>query len=259
MSASATDDLRRAVADVVWYHTIELPGGVITPGRWDTRSCVQRLPFPASLAGKRCLDVGAFDGFWAFEMEQRGSSEVVAIDLRDASSWDWPGGPRADMEQWESGVAGHAAFGVAHSALGSQVQRFELSVYDVSPERLGSFDFVFAGSLLAHLRDPVRALSALRSVVQGELLSGDMVSLGLSVLSPRRAAATLAGVDAPHWWTPNLAGRKRMLTAAGFVVKDAGGPYFLKHGSSAVRARDLRARVVGRLGVPHSWILAAPS
>src|ERR1700678_4471248 len=70
----------RAVAsNPVCYHTIELPGGVTTPGQSDLRKQARRL-LPADLRGKRALDVGTFDGFWAFELERRGA-EVVAIDI----------------------------------------------------------------------------------------------------------------------------------------------------------------------------------
>ena len=43
----------------------------------------------------------------------------------------------------------------------------ERSVYDLDPERDGRFDVVVCGSLLLHLRDPVRALEAIRGVCAG--------------------------------------------------------------------------------------------
>src|SRR3954453_11189468 len=88
-TAAVQDELGTAL-ELEWYHTIELEPGVVTPGWFDTRSVVPLLPFPESLEGKRCLDVATFDGFWAFEMERRGASEVHAIDLLDPHSWDWP-------------------------------------------------------------------------------------------------------------------------------------------------------------------------
>ena len=42
-------------------------------GWFDTRAVGPRSRCPTSLAGKRCLDVGTWDGFWAFEMERRGA------------------------------------------------------------------------------------------------------------------------------------------------------------------------------------------
>ena len=86
------------VADVPWYHTIRLPNGVTTPGLYDTLGELERVPFPADLKGKRCLDVGTADGFWAFEMERRGAAEVVAIDIDDPEGYDWPANRDADEQ-----------------------------------------------------------------------------------------------------------------------------------------------------------------
>jgi hypothetical protein len=72
-----------------WYHTIELPGGLTTPGQFDHRGLLSRYGFPADLTGQRALDVATFNGFWAFEMEKRGAA-VTAIDLDDPREWDYP-------------------------------------------------------------------------------------------------------------------------------------------------------------------------
>ena len=44
-----------------WYHKIELPGGVTTPG-WAPVS-VEAYRVPDDLTGMRVLDIGAWDGF----------------------------------------------------------------------------------------------------------------------------------------------------------------------------------------------------
>src|ERR1041384_7819399 len=67
-----------------WWHTIDVGPNLVTPGAWDIRHLPAQIPWPDSLAGKRCLDVGTMDGFWAFEMERRGAGEVLAIDVRDS-------------------------------------------------------------------------------------------------------------------------------------------------------------------------------
>src|SRR2546423_3261813 len=87
----SSSELSSLVAERKWYHTLELAPGVLTPGWFDTRSIAHSIPFP-DLTGKRCLDVGTFDGFWAFEMERRGAAEVIAIDLIDPTQADWPAG-----------------------------------------------------------------------------------------------------------------------------------------------------------------------
>ncbi|MGH2923394.1 MAG: hypothetical protein ACRDKH_05125 [Solirubrobacterales bacterium] len=46
-----------------WYHTIELADGTVTPGEYDLRPVMERLPMPDSLQGMRCIDVGSRDGY----------------------------------------------------------------------------------------------------------------------------------------------------------------------------------------------------
>src|SRR6478672_7410803 len=91
VEGAETRELTEAISAIAWYHTLELAPGVVTPGWLDHRGILADIPLPPSLAGKRCLDVGTFNGFWAFEMERRGG-EVVAIDVLDPVRWDWPFG-----------------------------------------------------------------------------------------------------------------------------------------------------------------------
>jgi tRNA (mo5U34)-methyltransferase len=258
------------VSDTTWYHTIELPGSVVTPGYFDTVTALSRIPFPESLAGQRCLDVGTSDGFWAFEMERRGASEVIAVDVGDAAHYDWPE-PRPEVARLPAkpNQGANAGFEIAHAALGSNVEWTEMSVYEISPERLGEFDFVFMGSLMLHLRDPVQALRAVRSVVRGEFLSADSISLATTVTHPRIAAASLGADGEPRWWTPNLVAYRRLLAAAGLRITRAGGIYLMPFGKGFAMPRLFRDRglrglrpsevffrlVVARMGAPGSWAL----
>ena len=83
-------DLGAEVARYPWYHTLELGDGIATEAMFDHRPVLHRYPMPDDLSGLRCLDVGTMDGFWAFEMERRGASSVVAIDHDDPDAMDWP-------------------------------------------------------------------------------------------------------------------------------------------------------------------------
>ena len=70
------ETLRQQVAAFpFWYHKIELPGGIVTPG-WAPIS-VPSYGVPENLTGKRVLDVGAWDGFWTFEALKRGATDFV--------------------------------------------------------------------------------------------------------------------------------------------------------------------------------------
>src|SRR4051794_21837856 len=163
-------DARAAVAEVpVWYHTLELAPGVVSPGYFALRPIANRLPWP-DVRGKRCLDIASFDGFYSFGLEQRGAAEVVAVDVNGPEDFDWP----PHLREW--GVAAQKELGPEHAAgmdvakelLGASVERVRMSIYDISPDQLGEFDIVTCGSLMLHLRDPLRALEAVRGVCRGE-------------------------------------------------------------------------------------------
>src|SRR5260370_705542 len=82
--SSAHESLRDQVAGREWYHTLELAPGVVTPGWFDLRPVADKLPWP-DLTGRPCLDVGTFDGFWAFAMARRGGLAHVAPAPADAA------------------------------------------------------------------------------------------------------------------------------------------------------------------------------
>src|SRR3954453_8560964 len=147
---AGTPDVQAEVERYPWYHTLELGDGVVTEAMFDHRPVLDRYPVPADLSGSRCLDVGTMDGFWAFEMERRGAASVTAIDLDDPSALDWPASLRGGDTTLDDTKA--ERFALAKRTLGSSVERVTMSVYDLSPQRLGSFDFVFCGDLLIHLK-----------------------------------------------------------------------------------------------------------
>ena len=121
------------------------------------------------------------------------------------------------------------AFDIARSALGLQVERVNMNIYDVGPAELGQFDFVFMGNILLHLSDPGRALKAARSVTAGSFLSFEIISLNLSLLKPRTPCAALAA-QPQQWWTANLAAYKQLLVGAGFEIVDSRFPLFQRFG-----------------------------
>lgn len=256
-------------ANPLWYHTLELGPGAVTPGWFDLRGIVDRLPWP-DVRGGRCLDVGTYDGFLAFELERRGAAEVVAIDLDDHARWDWPYAKRVLGPQRLAALAGQRkglGFELAQEALGSRVERLQLSVYDLDPDLHGSFDVVVCGSLLLHLRDPVRALERMRSVCAGELLSAETIDPALTLIWRRRPLARALGGERAQWWVPNAAGHRRMLEAAGFEITAASRPYSIPLGTghpsrdrpAGTRGERLARRLLGAgPGVLHQALRARP-
>lgn len=266
MSVSA-GSLREAVNSLSWYHTLDLGEGVTTPGWFDCRRVAQQV-LPERLDGKRCLDIGAFNGFWSFEMERRGAAEVIALDILDESRWDWPA---SSSDASREGIARMKAKGdgflIAREALGSSVERIDASVYELDPAVHGSFDFVYLGSLLLHLRDPVRALECVRSVCTGTLASADAISLPLDLLV-RTPVANLDGLGRPYWWKPNRRGFARMVELAGFRLLSGPDRFFMPPGRGMPKPRPtlrvLRMRegrelaFISRAGDPHARLTAEP-
>ena len=266
----STENRARVAAHPLWYHTIELEPGLVTPGWFDLRPIVDLLPWPP-LHGMRCLDIGTYDGFLAFEMERRGAAEVVAVDIADPDEWDWPVRLRERGGSELARLAGTdkaAGFALAADILGSNVKRREISIYDLDASELGTFDFVVCGSLLLHLRDPNRALEAVRGVTRGTFLSAETIDLSLTVQHPREAVARLNVVDELcQWWVPNAAAHRRMLQAAGFDIVRSSKPYSIPYGVAHPRPRNVKDRaqwlfrraVLRRPGVPHVAVLVKPA
>jgi tRNA (mo5U34)-methyltransferase len=257
-------DPRHLVAARHWYHTIDL-GPVTTPGEYDLRSVTHKALLPASLTGMRCLDVGTHDGFWAFEMEKRGAREVIAIDLDDPAKLDWPLPiPTLTGEIAESLRLRREAFEVAHQVLKSSVERRTVSVYDLDPAQVGTFDFAFVGTLLHHLRDPVGALIALRRVVTGTLVASTAFATLDSLLHPRRPQALMVPGPIPFWEVPNIRGIEWQLTKSGWRVVQRGRPYLQPYGEgweqpkAPRRLAQLPRHLLLRFGAPHVSFLVVP-
>jgi len=196
-----------------WYHVLDLPG-CTTPGWFDLRGEVHRYGLPDDLTGLRALEVGTWDGFWAFELERRGA-EVVALDLDDERELDWPA--RRRPERFPDVPRGEG-FRLARELLGSRVERHDLSVYHATPERLGQFDLVFCGSVLIHLRDQVLALERLAALTRpgGRCVSAEAHWRAGGLLP---FACSRYRADRPSdvvFWEPNARAWRRMLWSAGF-------------------------------------------
>jgi len=120
-----------------WWHSFEMPDGTRIDGVNSLASLKDRIaqfPVPEDLRGKRVLDIGTWDGWFAFEMERRGA-EVVAIDC------------------WENPL-----FHEMHARLSSRVEYHQLDMFDLTPERIGRFDIVLFMGVLYHLKHPLLAL-----------------------------------------------------------------------------------------------------
>lgn len=148
-----------------WYHKIPvtLPDGeqFCTPG-WAPLDVDAYRVKPEYITGAKVLDLGSFDGFWAFRAWDMGASSVMAIDdfsdeislcdrfVRD-SKWS-----NFDLIRSMKPYRG-----------GSNITRQTMSVYDLSrASKPAGFNAVFAFGLLYHLKHPTYALERLLGVAE---------------------------------------------------------------------------------------------
>jgi tRNA (mo5U34)-methyltransferase len=205
-----TDELRRRVAEIAWFHTIDLGDGVVTPGVGDTPRNLGLVKMPEDLSGQTVLDIGAWDGFYSVEAEGRGASRVLATD-----SFCWSGAAWATK----------AGFDLAREALHSRVEDKYIDVMELSPESVGVFDLVLFMGVLYHLRHPLLALEKVASVTGGRLILETQVDwLGLRRPAMAFYPTTELNDDWTNWWAPNPSALVSMIKDVGFTRVEAVTP-----------------------------------
>ncbi|HZU81196.1 MAG TPA: methyltransferase domain-containing protein [Acidimicrobiales bacterium] len=218
-----------------WYHTMELTPDFVTRGWFDMRPYVSRYGIPERLDGKRALDVGTFDGFWAFELERRGA-EVVSLDIDDERDLDWP--PRRRPTTFSDEPRGRG-FHLAKEIMGSKVERVSMSIYHATPEELGTFDLVFAGSCIMHLRDQLLAFERIANLCSDMFISAEEYDR-LANLSPVPVARYLADRDkSVVFWLPSAKTWRALLWTAGFDRVEQKGRFVV----TSANAENRRFRV----------------
>lgn len=153
------ESARRALARVpLWFHTFALNAehGLYTPGV--ARDHRYRVPvLPASFEGLRVLDVGTFDGFYAYLAEHRGAARVLAVDNEQYVGWV--------KARWGVDLRPAEGFRAIGALLRSRVEyrRGEALALTGADE---CFDVVFCFGILHRVENPLGLLRRL-----GELLS----------------------------------------------------------------------------------------
>jgi tRNA (mo5U34)-methyltransferase len=137
----------------LWFHTFALNAelGLYTPGV--ARDHRYRVPvLPASFAGQRVLDVGTFDGFYAFLAERRGAARVVAVDSEQYVAWV--------NARWGIDLEGGAGFRAIAELLESRVEyvRGDALALADTEER---FDVVLCFGILHRVENPLGLLRVL--------------------------------------------------------------------------------------------------
>lgn len=201
-----------------WYHKIDLGHGIITPGLdfdlvWEN---IRNVRSHLDLSGRNVLDIGSFDGMWAFEAEQLGAGTVVATDCY----YDTYERFLFCKQVLESRV--YPYYNVSPYRLTERLDVFlEENWKDEKPfERL--FDIVQHLGVLYHLRDPLLSLSQARSVMRP---GGHLIIETGAVLDDQKSYMLFNGgppdpkrvyQDTTTWWAPTIKCLNEMLEASLF-------------------------------------------
>ena len=235
MTDQAVESLKQAVDAVRWWHTIDLGNGVVTPGLDPTPARLPELQIPADLTGLSVLDIGAWDGFFAFEAERRGARRVLATD-----SFCWGQG----------GWGSKAGFELARRALGSRVEDLDIDPLELSPERIGTFDLVFCFGVLYHMRHPLLALERISSVTRHHLILQTQVDLaGIERPAIAFYPGTELNNDPTNWCGPNPAAVVAMLRTVGFNKVDIVSRWSARE----VSLEDMNGPPVSGHVTVHAW------
>ena len=183
-----------------WYHSFRMPDGRLIQGTQDIERLERRLaslPIPPDLRGKRVLDIGAWDGWFSFQMEQRGA-EVLAVDC-------------VELEN----------FRYIHRKLGSKVEYRIMDIFDITPDRVGRFDIVLCLGVIYHLKHPLLALERVCDLTTDlaiiESWVVDDVSIQTEYPCMEFYEADELGGQADNWTGPTLQCLEAFLRTAGFA------------------------------------------
>lgn len=255
-----------------WYHTIDLGGGLITPGQYDFRDTIGEFGFPADLSGQNVLDIGSATGFFAFEFEKRGAN-VTSVELPSLYELDrFPGqdvevnvrkiqrmlfprrpGPLAEYEAEFSPEQLYyylleGPFRFCADRLKSRARRVYSSIYNLTLSLLGrteGFDLVFVGDVLLHTLRPFDAICAIAPLCKGRLvIAQEMPEYG------DFAGMIYKGGEDPDedhvcWWMPTKLCFVQLLRKFGFNRVEEIGKHrgYLMPAEHPVERTILRARL----------------
>jgi SAM-dependent methyltransferase len=233
--AISADVARATVAAVpFWFHTFALnpARGIYTPGA--ARDHRYRIPFlPVDFTGVRVLDVGTFDGFYAFLAEYRGAARVLAVDNEQYRLWV--------AARWGIELERGAGFRAIHRLLDSRVEYRRMDAFALG--ELGErFDLVYCFGILHRVEHPLGLLRVMRQVT----VDGGVVLIETYGVGPESLEGPAIRVSEPGevyerdefvYWRFGQAGLERLARIAGFARLE----------SLHTVTVDRHPRIIGRL------------
>lgn len=202
-----------------WYHKIKI-GDYITPGWAPLKP--ESYNIPEDLSGMRVLDIGSWDGYWAYKALERGAKEVVAIDnfsdrlglLDSRNAWDTFLFCRKELGYTED----------VCKCIDFDIEKDDLQI-------LGKFDIIFFFGTIYHLECPSLALKNIASLanpgcsiyVESAICDDyspytrENVGHGSNMVMEYYPKKEYGNNDS-NWWVPTLRCLKSMISSAGFSI-----------------------------------------
>jgi tRNA (mo5U34)-methyltransferase len=229
------EELRRYLAQRLWYHSIDFGDGVVSAGGKPAEVIDRewRLFALGDLRSRSVLDIGGADGAYAFRAERAGASPVAVLDhyiwsvdadaygrlyLEHVGAGRTPPAPH-ESDLWDpDGLPGRWPFDTARQLLGSKVRAIPADFMECDLDELGTWDVVLYLGVLYHMEDPVRAMRRVAAVTgrQAIIETEAVVVPGHPEPLWRFFPHGELNHDRSNWWVPNLAALLGLLGAAGF-------------------------------------------
>lgn len=181
----------RELASVHWHHSIRLfPDLVIKGGKSPELLERERgaIIDVIALGGRSVLDIGSWNGYFAFEAKRAGAARVIASD---SLCWHLPL------------FRGRETFDLARECLDLDIETKVIDPTEL-PGDLTPVDVVLFLGVFYHMHDPIAALKNAANLARDVLVietHQDLLSLDRPGMAfyPRD---TLSG-DHSNWWGPN--------------------------------------------------------
>lgn len=132
--------------EIKWFQQVPFGDGHVTPGRSPCASLENLYQFSMlDFKDKTVLDIGANDGYFSFAAEDRGASEVTAVELSATDGFEW-----------------------LHNVKKSGVKLFKRSILNFHPGK--RFDIVLCFGVHYHVTDPLTLLCKAFSLSNRDVL-----------------------------------------------------------------------------------------
>jgi tRNA (mo5U34)-methyltransferase len=187
-----------------WHHSIRLFPDLVTKGAKTVATLEkERAAIIGLLAmqGRSVLDIGTWNGYFAFEAKRAGAARVIGAD---SFCWDHPA------------YRGRETFDLGRECLGLDIEAVHIDPVDL-PGDLKPADIVLFLGVFYHLIDPIAVLQQVAALARDVLVIETHqdaldVPRPAMIFYPRETLNN----DPSNWWGPNPECMTELLETVGF-------------------------------------------